>query len=212
MIEKLEINELKGMNYCEYKPEDFDANKKYPLMIFLHGAGEREKLEDVAFHGPLCSIKNGMKIDAVILCPHCFGNDFWNSYLERLKELVELYQTKSYIDVDRISITGLSMGGYGTLDLALMDPSYFSALLVVCGGGKPFTYQHFKDLPCWFIHGDKDNVVDPSESVKMYDKIKQINDDCHLTIHKGYDHNVWDVTYNDINMINWLLSQKRKNK
>lgn len=206
----LELNEFKGMNYYLYKPENFDENKKYPLIVFMHGAGEREKVEDTLNHGPARSIREGMKIDAVILFPHCHGDNLWMNYYERVDELINIYRYKGYVDIDRVSLTGLSMGGYGSFDVCMMHPDYYSCLMPLCGGGKPFAKEYLKDVKVKIIHGDSDTIVNVRESIEMYEALKSVNCDCELVIMSGYGHDVWLDTYRNIENINWLINNVRK--
>ena len=206
----LDILNYKEMDYYLYKPDDFNESNKYPLIVFLHGAGEREKIEHTIWHGPINSIKKGMKINAVILAPHCAKDDLWMNYYERVDELVDIYRNKKYIDIDRVSLTGLSMGGYASFDVAMMHQEYYSCLMPVCGGGKPFARYYLINLKIKIVHGDKDSIVDVSESIKMYNALKEIGADVELVIHEGFDHNVWDITYDDVSNISWLIGTKKE--
>ena len=138
------------------------TSKKEPgLIVFLHGAGERgEDFEKLYVHGPAKYIRNGsFKPETVVLCPQCPDGYIWNLLTEELYELIEATVENYGIDRSRIAITGISMGGYGTWEMGMSYPDYFSALGPVCGGGVSWRAKLIGKTPVWAFHGDADNVV-----------------------------------------------------
>ena len=206
----MKLLSFEKMKYYLYLPDNFDESKKYPVILFLHGAGERQSYEKVLVQGPLSEIKNGMKLDFVIIYPCCEGLNTWFNYFERLNRLLVKYEKCDYIDNNRIYITGLSMGGYGTLNMSMAYPNHFAAIAALCGGGMNWNSYMIKDIPTLLIHGDKDDSVDVGESIRMYEKLKSYGGNVSLKIMEGYGHNVWTDTYNKKEFYDWLLSNSKK--
>ena len=179
-----------------YVPENISA-EKLPLIVFLHGAGERgngkEDLEKLKLAGIPKYLNQDKEYPAVILMPQCPCDLVWN------------------IDQSRISITGLSMGGYGTWEMGLTYPNFFSAMAPICGGGMSWRANLLKDTPIWAFHGDADNVVPLQNSIEMVDAVNKASGKARLTIFYNVAHNSWDEAYNHSTVMKWLISQKRVN-
>jgi predicted peptidase len=123
---------------------------------------------------------------------------------ENIASMIETYNA----DVDRVSLTGISMGGFGTWFTALAAPEKFSCIAPVCGGGMPWAASTLK-MPIRAFHGDKDTVVSPSQSIDMIDQAQKTNPDALLTLYHNVGHNSWDYAYTD-GLIAWLISNSRK--
>ena len=168
-----------------YFPED--QTKDIPLLVYLHGAGERGiNLEHLERHGIPQVMKTGREIDAVILCPQCPAGYVWNNVVRELKMLIDKIADIYQIMKDRICLTGSSMGGYGTWEMGLTYPTYFSAIGPVCGGGMAWRSVVLAKTPVYAVHGDRDEVVLPVNSEMMIEQIKNANGYVKYRLLTGY--------------------------
>jgi predicted peptidase len=208
------------MPYLAYLPKDYDpkSGHRWPLMLFLHGAGERgTNVQNVAIHGPLKLVKKGKNFPFIIVAPLCPADGNWSN--EPLLKLLDHVTGEFAVDTNRIYLTGLSMGGYGTWNLGLAHHEKFAALAPVCGGGsmidlilpgygKPV--NPLRNLPVWAFHGAKDDVVPPAESESMIAAMKKIGaKDVKLTIYPNANHDAWTETYENPELYEWLLEHSR---
>lgn len=187
-----------------------NQKKKFPLMIFLHGSGERgNDLEKVKSHSPF-TYQNEIKEEIAILAPQCPENVWWDTKL--VYELIMATISKYNIDTNRIYITGLSMGGWGTWKLAIEHPELFAAVVPVCAPADRFMIINAGKLnmPIRIYHGALDDIVPPSESIDMHQKLKKENKQSELFIFSNDNHNSWDSTYSNPELYKWLLSQQKK--
>ena len=148
------------LDYLVYLPPDYDSKASWPLLVFLHGAGERgDDLELVKKHGPPKLIEEGKQFPFIVVSPQCPKDGWWTSKPLELTVLVDEIEAKYKVDKDRIYLTGLSMGGFGTWMLAGYTPERFAALVPICGGGDTLTARRLGNVPIWVFHGAKDPVV-----------------------------------------------------
>lgn len=205
------------LNYLLYLPSGYEtgkqdsSDKKWPLLVFLHGAGERgDDLDIVKRHGPpkLAAEKN---FPFVMISPQCPAGSFWN--VDHLLQLIEDTIKERNIDPDRVYLTGLSMGGYGSWALAAEAPEMFAAVAPVCGGDDPKNAEKIKDIPIWAFHGDADRVVPISGSQKMVDAIKNAGGSkIEFTVYEGVGHDSWTETYSNDELYGWFLKQRRSER
>ncbi len=199
-----------SLQYWLYLPDGYqqDGTKKWPLMLFLHGAGERGKnLDDVKKWGPPKLVEDGESFPFVLVSPQCLAGQRWN--IEHLKQLLDQTIANRKIDESRIYLTGLSMGGYGSWAMAAKHPEFFAAVVPICGGGDPRQAAKLLKTPIWAFHGDADRVVPLSESQSMVEAIKsQGGTNVKLTVYEGVDHNSWTQTYSNPELYQWILKQK----
>ncbi len=197
------------LRYLLYLPNDYDKKGNWPLMLFLHGAGERgDNLELVKKHGPPKLIEEGKAFPFVVVSPQCPEDRWWEpvSLSALLDEIVGKYK----IDKDRIYVTGLSMGGFGTWSLATYAPRRFAAIVPICGGGEPITAQMLASVPAWVFHGGKDPVVPLARSQGMVDAMKRAGGNVKFTVYPDAGHDSWSETYANPKLYDWLLVQKRQ--
>ena len=206
-----EVKIQKKLSYILDYPKD--TKLKIPLIVFLHGSGERgNNLEIVKNHSPF-TYKNLIKEPVAILAPQCPENTWWDTdaVYFLIKEISEKYK----IDKDRIYLTGLSMGGWGTLKLAGEHPEMFAAVAAVCAPTDRVmlaTVDNYKDLNIKLFHGGMDDVVLPENAFNFYQKLHPVNPKAELTIFPNDNHNSWDSTYSDQKLYDWMLSlTKNKN-
>ncbi len=204
-----EIKKKIDVNYLLYLPENYEQEtKNYPLMLFLHGAGERgDDLQKVAIHGPTKLIKQGKEFPFIIVSPQCPENQWWD--IESLDLLLKDISRQYRVDENRVYLTGLSMGGYGTWAMAMEYPHRFAAIAPICGGGNPVTAEKIKHLPTWVFHGAKDDVVPLKNSQDMVDALKEAGGDVKFTIYPEAQHDSWTETYNNPELYEWFLSHSK---
>jgi len=197
------------VHYLFSLPESYDKSDKHPLLIFLHGMGERgDNLQRVAVHGPPKLMKKGNKTPFIVVSPQCPRTEFWN--LTKLSQLLDHILATTKADPKRVYLTGLSMGGFGSWHWAAREPKRFAAVIPICGGGSPRSAEKLIDLPVWAFHGDKDRTVPLSKSQAMVDAIRKAGGKkVKLTVYPGIGHNSWTRAYKDPEIYKWLLSHSR---
>ena len=202
------ITKTVELNYLLYLPDDYETTKtKIPLVLFLHGAGERgNDLEKVKTHGPPKLVENGAKFPFILVSPQCPDGQWWT--MESLTLLLDDVQARLRVDKSRIYVTGVSMGGYGTWELALTHPHRFAAIMPICGGSRPWMARLIAHLPVWAFHGAKDKVVKPRESEEMVAAIKAAGGDPKLTMYPDATHDSWTRTYVNPEVYEWMLQQQ----
>ena len=204
------ITKVVKVKYLLYLPKEYgkEAGKKWPLVLFLHGSGESgDDLEKVKVHGPPKLAAQGKEIPFIILSPQSPGGG-WNN--EALDTLLSEVSSKYAVDEDRIIVTGLSMGGFGTWSLAMEYPNRFAAIAPICGGGTPFRARRIRHIPAWVFHGAKDQAVPLKASQDMVDALKAAGADVKFTIYPEAGHDSWTEAYNDRELWEWFAQQKRK--
>ena len=203
MIEEKQFEDLK---YLISYPEGFSEAKKYSLVVFLHGAGTRS--EDTATlknNACFSNLKQRQSRGYVILAPLCSVNN-WNEVMSTLIKLVDTTRNLAFIDITRVYLTGNSMGGYGTWELASLRPDWFSSIMPVCGGGIKWMAYTLVDVPIRTFHGLCDTVVDPIESLEMAKAVNRKGGHAELILFPKLQHNCWDKVYSTESNYDWLLS------
>lgn len=212
-------------------PENFDQAKKYPVLIFLHGAGERGNDNEAQLtHGSKLFLDERVRKDfpAIVVFPQCPQDDFWANIvrtqedrfgfqkggkpgkaMKLLMGLTGRLSSLSYADRDRIYVGGLSMGGMGTLELLRRKPRTFAAAFSICGGDNVANARKYKRIPLWFFHGGKDTTVPPEKSEIVVAELKRLNAPVKLTIYPEANHNSWDAAFAEPELLPWLFSQKK---
>jgi len=210
---KVEIKKNLETNYLLYLPEEYKTSaKEWPLILFLHGAGERgNNLEKVKVWGPPKIVEKDKNFPFIVISPQCPEGDWWTSFhqLEVLNTLVDNVVKNYNVDKSRIYLTGLSMGGYGTWALACEFPDKFAAIAPICGGGEPRVTRKIKHIPTWVFHGKLDNVVPLQESENMVSALKKYGGNVKLTIYPEANHNSWSKAYNESGLFEWFLEHKK---
>lgn len=205
---KLDVQVTVQMDYLLYLPKDYDRQETWPLLLFLHGAGERgDDLERVKKHGPPKLIAKGKEFPFIVVSPQCPEDRWWEPV--ELTALLDHIVKTHKVDEDRIYVTGLSMGGFGSWRLAAYTPHRFAAIAPICGGGETYWTRRFPHLPIWAFHGGKDTGVPPERSQAMVDAIVKAGGEPKLTIYPEAGHDSWTETYDDPELYAWLLEQKR---
>lgn len=207
------ITKVVRANYLLYLPKEYgkEADKKWPLMLFLHGSGESgSDIEKVKMHGPPKLVAGGKEFPFIIVSPQApTPRVGWQ--VETLNTLLDDVIQKYKVDEDRVYLTGLSMGGFGTWTLASANPERFAAIAPICGGGQPqMAARRLKDMPIWVFHGAKDPTVPIKSSEDMVDALKKAGADVKFTVYPDAGHDSWTATYDNPELYTWFLSHTRK--
>ena len=199
-----------NVTYWLYLPEGYGpAGKEWPLMLFLHGAGERgDDLEKVKVHGPPKLIAEGEHFPFIVVSPQCPKDQWWD--IASLDLLLKHVIAECHVDTVRLYLTGLSMGGFGTWAMAAAYPERFAAIVPICGGGDPEQADRLARVPAWVFHGAKDNVVPLARSQEMVDAVKKAGGKVKFTVYPEAGHDSWTETYENPALYRWLLKQRRQ--
>lgn len=199
------------LNYLLYLPKNYDQQDKWPLVLFLHGAGERgDDLQLVKEHGPPYLVSKGKDFPFILVSPQCPKNRNWESF--ELIALLDDLESKYKIDPDRLYVTGLSMGGAGAWRLAAYAPNRLAAIAPLCSGGEIGWTRNIAHLPVWAFHGAKDEGAPVERAQALIDALKRNGGSPIFTVYPDAGHDVWTVTYDNQTFYDWLLAQKRKPK
>ena len=201
----------KNIRYLEYIPEQ-QIQEKMPLLIYLHGAGERgTNIEKLNVHGPIKEMLAGkVTSNFVVIAPQCEERKTWWDYAESLYEWILGYIKQPFIDKNRVYLMGNSMGGYGTWALAMAHPELFAAIVPICGGGLSCNASMLKDMPVWAFHCVGDTVVPCQNTIEMVENVKKYSEqEVKITIYPQCSHNAWTETYQNQEVYNWLLKHKK---
>ena len=217
------------LNYRMLFP-DADTLRKYPLVIFLHGSGERGSDNEAQLKWGVQNFagdKNMVQHPAIVIAPQCPLNQTWSNTkrspnstamellptpskpMQLLVELIKETVAKMPVDTNRIYITGLSMGGYGTFDAIERYPRLFAAAVPVCGGGDVSKAALFAHLPVWMFHGAEDPAVNVANSVEMNAALMKAGAHPGLTVYPETGHFSWLAAYSDEHMMEWLFRQHK---
>ena len=236
--EKREFKTAQG-NTLPYRllfPKNYDKSKKYPLILFLHGAGERgTDNEKQLVHGSkmFLEAQNRERFPAIVVMPQCPEDSYWSSVkVDRDKQpmtfafdyqrpsnwplvaaydLVKQLVAEESVDKHRLYLMGLSMGGMGTFEQVFNHPKTFAAAVPICGGGDVAAYDNrVRQTPYWVFHGAADSVVPVENSRRMVEKLKALKVPVQYTEYPGVDHNSWDNAFAEPELLPWLFSHSRR--
>ncbi|WP_166820250.1 carboxylesterase family protein [Thalassoroseus pseudoceratinae] len=206
---KLEAKVPVELDYLLYLPKDYEKQDSWPLLLFLHGAGERgSNLDLVKVHGPPKMIANGHEFPFIVASPQCPKGKRWVP--TPLMALIADLESRYKVDSDRIYVTGLSMGGFGTWSLASYAPDRFAAIAPICGGGERWAARNMTKLPIWAFHGTADRAVPVERSEQMIEALKKVGGSPKLTLYPDVGHDSWTRTYENPKLYEWLLQHKRQ--
>ena len=200
--------------YVVFVPESYDGKKEFPVILFLHGAGETKggTKEPVAVGiGPAIE-KQKQTFPAIVVIPQSEKRT-WKADSDDGKRAIAILDAvmKEYkTDAKRQYLTGRSMGGYGTWHIAFTHPDRWAAIAPICGGGDVRGAEKIKDIPCWCFHGDQDTAVKVELSRTMIEALKKAGGTPKYTEYPKVGHNSWDLAYGEKEFFPWLLEQKRK--
>jgi predicted peptidase len=223
------------LNYRLLPPKTVTKDQKYPLVVFLHGAGERgSDNEKQLVHGSSLFLKEDFRnqFPAYVIFPQCPAEGYWSSVdinrsstplkltfdyskpmtqsLRLVMELIKEMKASSSVDPNRIYIIGLSMGGMGTFEIVHRFPKVFAAALPICGGADAKRYsKKTSRVPFWVFHGETDNVVDVALSREMVQKLTSLKATVKYSEYPGVGHNSWDNAFAEPTLLSWMFSQHK---
>ena len=239
--EKHEWISAKGdtLRYRLLLPEDYNPGTSYPMILFLHGAGERgsDNTKQLV-HGANLFLQPQIRKDfpAIIVFPQCPENSFWSnvnfkindttkkrefifqeggaptSAMQMLLDWLPEMEKKYSIAKDQRYVMGLSMGGMGTFEIVRRKPRYFAAAMPICGGANPKTAEAIKETAFWIFHGDKDDVVPIKYSEQMVEAFQNfyVSAEVNYTVYGNVGHNSWDNAFSEPELLPWLFRQRLK--
>ena len=202
-------NDPQATPYLLYLPKDYDDdNRQWPLLVFLHGRGERgSDINLVKTHGPPKLIEQGISFPFLVISPQCpliFPEWDWQLLDNLLTEVLKTYR----IDCNRIYLTGLSMGGFGSWTWAMNRPERFAALVPICGWGDTSKVCSLKNIPIWTFHGAQDPVIPIQKTEDLVRALKECGGNVNFTIYPEAKHDAWTETYDNQELYRWILMQK----
>jgi predicted peptidase len=216
--------------YNIFYPENYHMKNSglFPLLIFLHGAGERgnDNISQLKHIAPILLEKeNRKKYPAILLFPQCPENDYWapvkrfewsfsenagpTAPMQRLTELVDILLSDPKVDKSRVYISGLSMGGFGTFDYLSRKPHLFAGAVAICGGADTTAVKNFVNIPLWIFHGAKDPVVPVALSRDIVQKLLELGGNPQYTEYPEGGHDIWNEVYQNPQTLHWLFAQKK---
>lgn len=200
------------MRYNIFFPKKYKNGRQqtWPLIVFLHGAGERgNDVDKVIKKGPHKFIERN-KLPFVILTPQCDHGEYWET--DKVMCLIDLAIEQHAIDSNRIYLMGMSMGGFGTWQIANHHPDCFAAIVPICGGGSPYMAFTLRNMPVWVFHGAKDTIIPILKSEEMVKSLRLEGNEVKYTVYPDAGHNVWDEAYNNPELYIWLLKHEISSK
>ena len=223
-------NESEKLNYRLRYPENFNSEKKYPLLLFLHGSEGRgndneQQLWDANGIGAFSKQKIATKHESFVFAPQVPLNERWvstnwntdnyrlvpisSSMRLTFEALDSFIDNNKNIDENRIYVLGLSMGGWGAWDAISRRPNFFAAAVPICGGGDPEQAIYFKDVNIWAWHGEEDNVIDVKKSQDMVQALLKVKGNIKYSEIKVRGHDSWLDVWNSSDLWNWLYNQRK---
>ena len=205
------------LDYLLSTPASYGADpaKRWPLILFLHGAGERgDDVERLKVNGIPKVVERGDDLPFITVSPQCPERSNWLFQFDALDGLLGAITETHAVDLDRVYLTGLSMGGNGTWHFATAFPRRFAAIAAVCGWGDwwhgfPEAVCALKEVPVWAFHGAKDDVVPLQGSEVLVDALRECGGDVRLTVYPEAEHDSWTETYDNPELYRWFLSHRR---
>ncbi|MHC4123003.1 MAG: carboxylesterase family protein [Planctomycetota bacterium] len=209
---KKKITSTVKINYLLFLPEDYGKTKeKWPVILFLHGADRcGDDLEIVKGCGLPRLVESEKDFSFILISPQMPRGDSFYHHVDMVIGVLDNVLHKYNADPERVYLTGLSMGGYGTWDIGSKYPHRFAAIAPICGGGNLQIACKLKEMPVWAFHGAKDNLVPVSRSKSMVEAINKCGGNAKLTIYPDTGHNAWPQTYNNPEFYEWLLEHRKK--
>jgi predicted peptidase len=210
---EIQATETVPLSYLLFLPKGYghDPDRKWPLILFLHGRGERgDDLELIKIHGIPKITEQQDDFGFIAVSPQCPADTYWVFQTTELKMLLDEVVSAYEVDTNRLYLTGLSMGGFGTWYLAMDYPEQFAAIAPICGGGVPTRACVLKDLPIWAFHGAKDDVVPIEESENMVNALEACGGNVKFTIYPDGEHDVYTQTYDNPELYAWFLEHSKK--
>lgn len=195
--------------YLIYYPDDFNPSEEMlPLIVFLHGGGERGNNPYlITCHSLPMLCQKALPERCIVLSPQCASEKDWYYYMPFLMEFIDSMASNYGANKNRISLTGISMGAFGVWELASLYPDRFCSLVPICGGGMSWTAENLVHIPIWAFHGALDDVVPVEASINMIKAINQAGGHAKLTIYPETGHHAWVPAYSEPSLLNFMLQK-----
>jgi len=210
-INKVAVVEGVQRAYVLYVPRDYTPNMAWPLIVSLHGVGERG--DDGLFQTEVgigrAIRRHADRFPCLVLMPQCSDKGFWDESIGDIEVSMADVRKEYNVDAARICMTGLSMGGLATWTYGAQHTDLFAALMPICGGGKVEDAEALAKIPIWALHGAADAIVPPKKSQEMVEAVRAAGGAVKYTEFPGVNHNSWDAAYDDPKTIKWLLEQRK---
>ena len=201
----MEILRYKELDCVLRMPKHYEQSEKYPLVIYTHGAGGRgREIQKIVEH-PFFIETEPFLTNAVSVAPQCYANA-WFDIFEQLQDFIKFMIAQPYVDASRVYLTGASMGGYTTWQMAMTHPEWFAAIVPICGGGMYWNSARLKNMGVWAFHGADDKTVLPEESEKMINCLNAKGGNGKLTVYEGVGHNAWTPAFRTKELWDWLFT------
>jgi predicted peptidase len=211
VVKDLPAGDWRGLapRYLVFLPQEYEAGQApWPVILFLHGAGERgTDPEIVRQQGLAKRLSTAADLPFIVVAPQCPAEETWEPESQGL--LLDRIERDYRVDRDKVYVTGMSMGGRGTWALAAAFPKRFAAIAPVCGRGDPGTAATIAHLPVWAFHGALDPLVPLERSREMVDALRACGGEARLTVYKDTEHDSWTRAYAESQLYDWLLSKRR---
>ena len=197
--------------YSVFVPADYDPAKAWPMVLFLHGLGERGSDGVSQTRGGIGKAIRQWpeRFPCIVVMPQCPDTSWWKRETKFLDRCVAQTTKEYHIHRDRMYLTGLSMGGFGSWQYGALRTDTFAAILPICGGGKGEDARKLARVPIWAFHGAEDPLVSPKRSRQMVEAVRAAGGTVRYTEYPGVQHNSWDKTYGDPEVIAWMLVQSK---
>lgn len=230
-------NFIKGTDTLKYRilyPENFDASKKYPVVLFLHGRGEsgNDNEKQLTHGGKMFLADNFRKnFPSIVIFPQCAEDSYWSNVeievasgkrfftfqkggtptksMALVLDLLAQVENEKTTDKSKIYVGGLSMGGMGTFEILRRKSKTFAAAFAICGGDNIANAKKYKNIPLWIFHGGLDDVVNPQLSYNVFRELRRLGHEPKFTIYPKANHNSWDSTFAEPELMSWLFSQTK---
>ena len=202
-------NEKSGYSYWVRMPKEVAKKEKVPVIIFLHGRSlSGHDLSRVKRYGVLRAIERGKDLDAIVVAPQTANG--WDP--DKVMEVLDKVEKDYPVDKERIYVCGMSMGGYGTIDVAGKYPDRIAAAVAICGGGSLKYACNLTKVPLWVQHGTNDRAVPASESKKIVNAIRSCNEgaDVKLTLITGGTHGSVERLFHQQEIYKWMFGYKKE--
>lgn len=202
-----------GMQYLIRFPKGYVEGERYPVILFIHGAGGRGGTPEQMRQHPQFSITERVEdFPFVLVAPICPGaNATWYDYYQLLSAFARDVAAADYTDPERLYLMGASMGGYTTWELAMSMPELFAAIVPICGGGMYWNAGRLVNVPIWAFHGKLDPTVLVGESEKMVNAVNKRGGNARLTVYPENKHDAWTDTFSNPEVYRWLLCHRNQN-
>lgn len=207
--EKFEVGLTCRLNYSINLPDNYydSRDKEFPVILFLHGAGERGNDISIIKKYGIHRYLDNMNFPFVVISPQCSSNNFWDMHFKEIEELLEKIKLEYRVDLKRICVVGISLGAYGAWNFAMQRPSMFKSIVSIAGGTMMPRYANLiNHIPTYIAHGLLDNRVNISESIEIADALINAGGNVKLIVEQNYGHELCTKAFENNGLYDWIIS------